>query len=69
MKVSTKEVPWTALLQGLAMEPLFDRLNALGRDVGIRIKKKSPRTQREAHVAVIVAYPPQKVTPGSPRWG
>ena len=42
-------------LKHFSVERLFDLLNALDRDVEIRIKKKSPRTQREAHVAVIAA--------------
>jgi predicted XRE-type DNA-binding protein len=38
-------------LKHFSVERLFELLNALDRDIEIRIKKKSPRTQREAHVA------------------
>ncbi len=42
-------------LKHFSVERLFGLLNALDRDIEIRIKKKSPRTQREAHVAVVAA--------------
>ncbi len=42
-------------LKHFSVERLFDLLNALDRDIEIRIKKKSPRTQREAHVQVVAA--------------
>ena len=42
-------------LDRFSIERLFELLNALGRDVEIRIKKKSPRTQREPHIQVVAA--------------
>ncbi len=42
-------------LKHFSVERLFDLLNALDRDIEIRIKKKSSRVQREACVAVVAA--------------
>ena len=42
-------------LKHFSVERLFDLLNALDRDVEIIIKKKNPRTQREARTEVIAA--------------
>ncbi len=42
-------------LKHFSVERLLYLLTALDRDVEIRIKKKSPRTQRGAHVEVVAA--------------
>ena len=42
-------------LYRFSVERLFHLLNALGRDVNIVIKKKSPRTKRATRIQVIAA--------------